>query len=51
MNMPRTILIPNGDNIVHTFSDKEYQNRQERLRRHMAQSNIDSCHFYIYSWY
>ena len=28
MNMPRTILIPNGDNIVHTFSDKEFQNRQ-----------------------
>ena len=30
MNMPRTILIPNGDNIVHTFSDKEFQNRQQK---------------------
>ena len=45
MNMPRTILIPNGDNIVHTFSDKEFQNRQERLRSHMAQNNIDSVIF------
>jgi len=36
MNMPRTILIPNGDNIIHTFSDKEYQDRQERLRKHMS---------------
>ena len=45
MNMPRSILIPNGDNIVHTFSDKEFQNRQQRLRTHMAQNNIDSVIF------
>ena len=32
MNMPRTKLIPNGDNIVHTFTDTEYENRQARLR-------------------
>ena len=36
MNMPRTIHIPNGENIVHTFSDEEYQNRQRKLRAHMA---------------
>jgi len=45
MNMPRTILIPNGDNIIHTFSDNEYQDRQERLRKHMSQSNIDAVIF------
>lgn len=45
MNMPRTKLIPNGDNIVHTFSDKEYQNRQDSLRKHMASSNIDAVIF------
>ena len=45
MNMPRTIHIPNGDNIVHTFSDQEYKNRQKRLRDHMAQSNIDAIIF------
>ena len=45
MNMPRTIHIPNGDNIVHTFSDEEYKNRQRKLRGHMAQSNIDTVIF------
>ena len=25
MNMPRTKLIPNGDNIVHTFTDTEHE--------------------------
>ena len=45
MNMPRTILIPNGDNIVHTFSDQEYLNRQQKLKNHMAQSNIDTVIF------
>ena len=45
MNMPRTIHIPNGDNIVHTFSDEEYKNRQRKLRDHMAQSNIDTVIF------
>ena len=41
MNMPRTKLIPNGDNIVHTFTETEYMNRQARLRQHMAANNID----------
>ena len=45
MNMPRTIVIPNGENITHTFSHKEFQNRQGRLRTHMAQNNIDSIIF------
>ena len=45
MNMPRTILIPNGENIAHTFSDKEYQNRQRKLREHMAQNNVDTVIF------
>ena len=45
MNMPRTILIPNGDNIVHTFSDQEYLNRQQKLKNHIAQSNIDTVIF------
>ena len=40
MNLPRTKLIPNGDNIVHTFTDTEYKNRQARLRQHMAANNI-----------
>ena len=40
MKMPRTINIPNGDTIAHTFSDAEYQNRQRKLRAHMAQKNI-----------
>ena len=43
MNMPRTIHIPNGENIAHTFSDKEYQNRQRKLREHMAQ-NLSLIH-------
>jgi len=45
MNMPRTILIPNGDNIIHTFSDQEYLNRQQKLKNHMTQSNIDTVIF------
>ena len=45
MNMPRTIHIPNGENIVHTVSDEEYQKRQRKLRAHMAQSNIDTVIF------
>ena len=45
MNMPRTIHIPNGENIVHTFSDEEYQNRQRKLRANMAQSNVDTVIF------
>ena len=45
MNMPRTIHIPNGENIAHTFSDKEYQNRQRKLREHMAQNNVDTVIF------
>jgi len=43
MNLPRTKLIPNGDNIVHTFTDTEYKNRQARLRQHMAENNIDDA--------
>jgi len=45
MNLPRTKLIPNGDNIVHTFTDTEYKNRQARLRQHMAENNIDAVIF------
>ena len=45
MNMPRTILIPNGDNITHTFSDQEYLDRQTKLKDHMAQCNIDTIIF------
>jgi len=45
MNLPRTKLIPNGDNIVHTFTDTEYKNRQTRLRQHMAENNIDAVIF------
>ena len=45
MNMPKTKLIPNGDNIVHTFTDTEYKNRQARLRQHMAANNIDAVIF------
>ena len=40
--MPRTKIIPNGDKIVHTFSDWEYKNRQANLRTHMAANNIDA---------
>jgi creatinase len=42
MNMPRTKIIPNGENTVHTFSDEEYKNRQTSLRQHMAANNIDA---------
>ena len=45
MNMPRTKLIPNGNNIVHTFSDAEYICRQTCLRKHMAANNIDAVIF------
>lgn len=45
MKMPRTINIPNGDTIAHTFSDAEYQNRQRKLRAHMAQNNIGTIIF------
>jgi len=45
MNLPRTKLIPNGNNIVHTFTDTEYKNRQARLRQHMAKNNIDAVIF------
>ena len=45
MNMPRTKLIPNGNKIVHTFSDAEYTNRQACLRKHMAANNIDAAIF------
>ena len=40
--MPRTKIIPNGENTVHTFSDEEYKNRQTSLRQHMAANNIDA---------
>jgi creatinase len=42
MNMPRTKIIPNGNKAVHTFSDGEFQNRQAKLRAHMAVHNIDA---------
>ena len=45
MNMPRTILIPNGDNITHTFSDQEYLDRQKKLKDHMAKCNIGTIIF------
>ena len=45
MKMPRTINIPNGDTIAHTFSDAEYQNRQRKLRAHMDQNNIGTIIF------
>ena len=45
MNMPRTILIRNGDTITHTFSDQEYLDRQKKLKDHMAQCNIDTIIF------
>ncbi len=45
MNMPRTKLIPNGNNIDHTFSDAEYICRQTCLRKHMAANNIDAVIF------
>ena len=45
MKMPRTKLIPNGNNIDHTFSDAEYICRQTCLRKHMAANNIDAVIF------
>ena len=47
--MPRTKLIPNGNNIVHTFSDAEYICRQTCLRKHMAANNIDAVIFTLES--
>ncbi len=45
MNMPRTILITNGEDIVRSVSDKELQDRRQSLIIHMKQNDIDSVSF------
>lgn len=39
------IRIENGEKVKHTFSDQEYKNRQTKLRKCMADNNIDSVLF------
>ena len=44
-NMERLKNIQNGQKATHTFSDTEYKNRLNKLRKYMANENFDSVVF------
>ncbi|MGC3872251.1 M24 family metallopeptidase [Halomonas sp. GXIMD04776] len=48
MQLPSLIEIPNGDKVTPTFSDQEMQSRLARLRRLMADNDIDAAVFTSY---
>ncbi|WP_227369417.1 M24 family metallopeptidase [Halomonas sp. M20] len=48
MQLPSLIEIPNGDKVTPTFSDQEMKSRLDRLRRHMAENDIDAAVFTSY---
>lgn len=47
-NMPSLITIPNGEHAKPTFSKAEYANRHGKLRKLMADNNIDFALFTSY---
>jgi creatinase len=44
-DLPDLLTIQNGSRVPHTFSDQEYRNRQQALRRSMAENRIDAIVF------
>jgi len=47
-NMPSLIRLRNGEKVKNTFSLQEYANRMAKLRRHMADAQIDAALFSSY---
>lgn len=48
MDMPQTLMIPNGDKVRPTFSDAEMQSRLAKLRAYMAENSVDAVLFTSY---
>lgn len=48
MQMPQTVLIPNGEKVQPTFSKAELNARLEKLRKHMAQNDVQAVLFTSY---
>lgn len=48
MDMPQTLMIPNGDKVRPTFSDTEMQSRLAKLRAYMAENSVDAVLFTSY---
>lgn len=48
MTLPKTVLIPNGEKIQSTFSKAELSTRLEKLRRYMAENDIQAVLFTSY---
>src|SRR3954451_20577275 len=47
-DMARTLTWRNGEKEWSPFSEPEMRSRQERVRRHMAEHQIDACLFTSY---
>lgn len=47
-DLARTKIIKNGEKTKRTFSDQEMERRNKRLRRHMAENDIDAVIFTSY---
>ena len=48
MKMPQTLSIPNGDKVQGTFSRQEMSSRLARLRRYMAENDLQAVLFTSY---
>lgn len=48
MDLPQTLTIKNGDKVEGTFSRQEMQSRLDRLRKAMAEHDIDAALFTSY---
>ncbi len=48
MQMPQTLSIPNGEKVRPTFSKEELSSRLEKLRRYMAENDIQAVLFTSY---
>lgn len=48
MQMPQTLSIPNGEKVRSTFSKEEMNSRLEKLRRYMAENDLQAVLFTSY---
>ncbi|WP_372743101.1 aminopeptidase P family N-terminal domain-containing protein, partial [Neptunomonas sp.] len=48
MQMPQTLSIPNGEKVQPTFSKAELNARLEKLRRYMAENDMQAVLFTSY---
>ncbi|UTW12120.1 M24 family metallopeptidase [Marinobacterium rhizophilum] len=48
LTMPQTLQLPNGDKVRPTFSKAELQSRLDKLRRYMAENDVQAVLFTSY---